>query len=227
MKTKKASLIAGAAALAFVIAFAILYAVITSSSVSAKEDPPPCDIEDSYAREAILTVTQKGLMHCVQKDGGFYFEPEREVTRSEIAKILILYSDIDPKAFENTALGFADEMQIPKEDLPYIRAALSKGYIKLNADYTFRADAPIPRDETADIFAAVCTPVISAGKSERFSDFKEVSPHFESSAKKIVDLELMIGYPDDTFRPKTNLTREQLALILHRLLKYNADNDVP
>jgi hypothetical protein len=37
----------------------------------------------------------------------------------------------------------------------------------------------------------------------------------------------MIGYPDDTFRPKAHLTREELALILHRLLKYDSDSDIP
>lgn len=227
MKTKKGSLIAGISVLAFIIAIAIVYAVITGSSVSAEKNDPPCDIDDSYAREAILTVTEKGLMTTEIKDGKIYFHPEQEVTRGEIAKVLASYLEIDLKTYETTALGFADEAQIPKEDLPYIRAALSTGYIKLNSDYTFRADAPISREETADIFSSVCTLAVSAGKSEKFSDFKEISPHFESSARKLIDLEIMIGYPDDTFRPKTALTREQLALILHRLLKYDADSEIP
>ncbi len=227
MKTKKGSLIAGISVLAFIIALAVIYAVITSTSVSAEKNDPPCDIDDSYAKEAILTVTEKGLMTARQEDGKTYFDPQKEVTRSEIAKILTQYLALDTKDFENTALGFADEAEIAKEDLPYIRAALAKGYIKLNSDYTFRPDAPISREETADIFSSVCTLAISAGKSEKFSDFKEVSPHFEKSARKLVDLEIMIGYPDDTFRPKTNLTREQLALILHRLLKYDADSEIP
>ncbi len=227
MKNKKITLIAGISLCAFIVALAIVYAVITNASVSAETNTPPCDIEDSYAREAILTVTEKGLMTTQTKDGKIYFCPATEVTRIEIAKALINYMNIDLKAYENTALGFADEMQIPKEDLPYVRAALSKGYIKLNGDYAFHAEAPISREEAADIVSAICAPTLSAGKSERFTDFKEISPHFESGAKKTVDLEIMIGYPDDTFRPKANLTREELALILHRLLRYNADSDIP
>ena len=156
-----------------------------------------------------------------------YFYPEKEVTRGEIAEVLINYLEIDIKAHENTALGFADEAKIEKEDLAYIRAALSGGYMKLYSDRTFRADAPVPREEAADIFSSVCKTAVSAGKSERFSDFKEVSPHFEASAKKLVDLEIMVGYPDDTFRPKSHLTRAELALILHRLLKHDADSTVP
>ena len=49
-----------------------------------------------------------------------------------------------------------------------------------------------------------------------FSDFNTISTYFEANAKKLVDLEIMIGYPDDTFRPKQGLTREELALILYR-----------
>jgi hypothetical protein len=227
MKNKKITLIVGVSLCAFIVALAIVYAVITSASVSAETNLPPCDIDNSYAKEAILTVTEKGLMMTETKDGKIYFNPETEVTRTEIAKALILYMKTDLKNYENTALGFSDEAQIPKEDLPYIRAALSQGYIKLNNDYTFRASAPISREEAADIVSAVCTPSLSAGKSERFKDFKEISPHFESGAKKTVDLEIMIGYPDDTFRPKAHLTREELALILHRLLKYDSDSDIP
>lgn len=227
MKNKKITLIVGISLCTLVVALAIVYAVITGASVSAETNTPPCDIEDSYAREAILTVTEKGLMTTETKDGKIYFGPETEVTRGEIAKALMHYMNIDPKDYEHTALGFADETQIPKEDLPYIRAALSKGYIKLNGDYTFRADTPVSREEAADIVSALCTTTLSAGKSERFTDFQEISPHFESGAKKTVDLEIMIGYPDDTFRPKANLTREELALILHRLLNYGADSEIP
>ena len=228
MKNKKITLIAGVSLCAFVVALAIVYAVIIGASVSAETNhTPPCDIDDSYAKEAILTVTEKGLMTTETKDGKIYFSPETEVTRTEIAKAIIRYTNVDLKSYETTALGFADENQIPAEDLPYIRAALSQGYIKLNSDYTFRADASISREEAADIISSLCTPILAAGKSERFKDFREISPHFESGAKKTVDLELMIGYPDDTFRPKANLTREELALILHRLLKYDADSDIP
>ena len=60
MKTKKSSLIAGISVLTLMLVLAVVYAVITSSSVSAEKNDPPCDIDDSYAREAILTVTEKG-----------------------------------------------------------------------------------------------------------------------------------------------------------------------
>ena len=89
--------------------------------------------------------------------------------------------------------------------------------MKLQSGYVFHPDDFITREETADIFGALCTAAISAGKSESFSDFDTISTYFEPNAKKLVDFEIMIGYTDGTFRPKQILTREELALILYRL----------
>ena len=112
--------------------------------------------------------------------------------------------------------NFADEEQISAELLPYVRAALSGGYIKLFSDYTYRVGNSVSREEVADIFAPLCQTGASAGKSESFTDFDEVSIYFEDHVKKIVDLDIMIGYPDGTFRPKDAITREELALVLYR-----------
>lgn len=223
MKNKKISLIIGISVCALVIVLTIVYAVITGTSVSAKKTSPPCDIENSYAKDAILMLLDRELLSTENVDGKVYFYPEKEVSRSEIATVLTNYLNIDTAAFEKTALGFADEAQIAEKDLAKIRAVLSQGYIKLKSDYTFSPSAPITREEAADIFSGLCKFSVSAGKSERFSDFEEISAHFESGARKAVDLDLMIGYPDDTFRPKNNLTREELATILHRLITQDAE----
>ena len=222
MKTKKVSLIAGISVCGLIVLLTVVYAVITGSSVSAENYVPPCDIESSYAKDAIDWAVKNKLMSAHTSDGQTYFFPETEVTKGEIAKVLINYLDIDPKEYENVTLGFADEAQIPEEDLPYIRAALSGGYVKLFSDYTYRADAAVTREEIADIFAPLCGTSASAGKNEIFSDFTDVSIYFEDHVNKIVDLEIMIGYPDGTLRPKEAITREELALVLYRFAHLEA-----
>ncbi len=147
-----------------------------------------------------------------------YFYPEMEVTRGEVARVIVTYLGINPAKYEKTEIGFADEAEIDTSLRPYIRAALANGLMKLQSGYVFHPDDFITREETADIFGALCTAAISAGKSENFSDFDTISTYFEPNAKKLVDFEIMIGYTDGTFRPKQILTREELALILYRLL---------
>lgn len=217
MKTKKISLIAGISVCALIVLFTIVYAVITDAFVSAEKYVPPCDIEESYAAEAIEWVVKNGWMSVETVDGQVYFFPKNKVTRDEMAKAVVSYLEIDCSEYENATLGFADEAQIPSEDIAVIRAALAGGYIKLFSDYTYRRDSPLTREETADIFAPLCKMSASTGKSGNFSDFDEVSIYFDDSVKKLVDLELLIGYPDGKIRPKNDITREELAMLLYRL----------
>ena len=217
MKTKKVSLIAGISVCALIVLFTIVYAVITSTFVSAEEYVQPCDIEDSYAKEAIEWAVRNGWMSTETLDGQAYFFPKSKVTRSEMAKALVGYLDIDCAEYETKSLGFADEALIPAEEIAYVRAALAGGYMKLLSDYTYRRDSFLTREEAADIFAPLCTVSASTGKSGSFSDFDEVGIYFEESVRKLVDLELLIGYPDGKLRPKNDITREELATLLYRL----------
>ena len=215
MKRKNVSLIAGAAICTLTILLTVVYAAVSGMFVHA-EYIPPCDL-DSYAAEAIRSVTENGLMSTETKDGAVYFYPARTVTRAELAKTLSLLLALPSKDYENAPLGFADEQSISKETLLYIRAVVAGGHIKLHSDYPFRPYADISREEAADIFGSLLSGAVSSGKSEAFSDFDQISSHFIENAKKTVDYSIIIGYPDGTFQPKNALTREELALILYRL----------
>jgi len=217
MKTKKVSLIAGISVCALIVLFTVVYAVITDAFVFAEEYVPPVDIEESYAKDAIEWVLKNKWMSTESVGGQPYFHPEDKVTRGELAKILAAYLDLDSGQYDEVTLGFADEASIPAQDLAYIRAALAGGYVKLFSDYTYRASSPVARAEAADVFAPLCPTAVSAGKSKNFSDFSDVGPYFEDSVKKLVDLEIMIGYPDGTLRPRNAITREELAMVLYRL----------
>jgi hypothetical protein len=217
MKRKNVSLIAGAAVCTLTVLLTVMYAVVSGMFVHA-EYIPPCDT-DSIAAEAIQTVTKSGLISTEQHAGAVYFYPDRSVTRGELAKTLCVLLSLPVRQYEKAPLGFADEASIPEADLPYIRAVLVGGYIRLFGDYTFRADDVLSREETADIFGSLLSGAVSTGKSEALTDFETVSDHFKTNAKKAVEYGIMIGYPDETFRPKETLTRKELAMLLHRLLQ--------
>ena len=217
MKTKKISLIAGISVCSLVVLLTVVYAVLTDAFVSAEKYTPPCDIEESYAKDAIEWVVKKGWMTVETIDGQAYFFPTSKVTRGEMATVLVSYLDINCDSYADAAIGFADEAQIPPAELPCIRAVVSGGYVKLFSDYTYRRDSPLTREETADIFAPLCRTSASTGKTSAFSDYAEVSIYFEENVRKLVDLEILIGYPDGKLRPKNDITREELATVLYRL----------
>jgi hypothetical protein len=215
MKRKNVSLIAGAAICALTVLLTAVYVAVSGIFVHA-EYVPPCDI-DGYAKDAILAVTENGLIFTENVNGRTYFYPERTVTRAELAGVLTRLLSLPAKQYESAELGFSDEYKIGIEDLSHVRAAVAGGYIKLFSDYTFRPEAAVSREEIADIIGSLFPGAVSAGRSDDFSDFDEVSAHFLTNAKKTVDHRVMIGYPDGTFLPKNELTREELALILYRL----------
>ncbi len=219
MKQKNVSLIAGAAICTLTVLFTVLYAVLSGMFKKTEAAyTPPSDI-DTYAKDAILAVTKAGLMKTTAVGDKLLFLPEKEVTRGEMAEVLARLLSLDTAKYETTPLDFTDEGTIPKATLPAIRAVLARGYMKLHHDHTFRHDDILTREETADIFGGLYKGEISAGKSESFTDFDNVSSHFLHNAEKTADLSLMIGYPDGTFRPKDPLTREELALILYRYIQ--------
>ncbi len=217
MKRKQVSLIAGAAICALTVLLTVIYAALSGLFVHA-EYIPPCDT-DSFAADAIRKATESGLLDTEDIDGAVYFYPERTVTRAELAKTIVRLLELSAESYAEAPLGFSDEAWVDPKLLPAVRAVLANGYMRLYDDYTFRPDAPVSREEAADVVGTLLSGAVSSGKSELFSDFIEVSAHFSDNAKRTVDYGIMIGYPDGTFRPKQDLTREELALILQRLLQ--------
>ena len=59
--------------------------------------------------------------------------------------------------------------------------------------------------------------------SETFSDVSE-SDWYSSAVIKASESGLITGFPDGTFRPEQEITREELAVILHRLEKMPAES---
>ena len=220
MKNKKISLVAGIMLCVLTVLFTVLYVALFGEEVAAHTQKPS-DVSESYAKDAILFICEKGYMTTDTVGGAAYFYPEKEVTRGELAEVLVAYLGVETKTFENATLNFADEHTLPLELAPKVKAVLSHQYMMLNADYTFGAEQGITREETAHIFGALIEKEISAGKSETFSDFGEIGAYFRKNATRLVDFECMIGYEDGTFRPKNIITREELALLLYRLATYN------
>ncbi len=210
-------MIAGAAVCMLVVLLTAVYAML-AEFFTQSERIAPCDVKAADA-DAVKEIMAKNLMTAEEKSGVLYFHPEEAVTRAELAKTLCSLLELPTELYKEIPLGFTDEKTITEAYLPYIRAVLSTGYMKLHYDKTFRPDAEMTREETADIIGSLLLTAVSSGKSETYTDFETVEPHFAQNAKKAVEHGIMKGYPDGTFRPKHTLTREELANILYRLLQ--------
>ncbi|MBQ9747756.1 MAG: S-layer homology domain-containing protein [Clostridia bacterium] len=214
MKRKELSLIAGIALCTLTVLLTVVY-VMRPAPTDGVVYVAPCDT-DADTAEAIRAVTESGYMSLSLVDGSAYFYPDQPVRRGELAVILCAMLSPETGADKDAALGIADEHDVPASQLSAVRTAVAHGYMRLHGDYTFRPSAMLTREEVADVFGALCAVEVSTGRTEEITDLDEISPHFRKNAERLIELGILQG-SDGRLRPKDIITREELALIIHRI----------
>jgi len=172
------------------------------------------DIDASYAKEAILFLTSKGIAKGYS-DGTFGLK--KKVTRAEFAVLLNralgytssspyagTFKDIDPKAWYVSELNAAIENDI------------TKGF----ADQTYRPNEVISREQAAVMLSNVLlkngSMLLSAASYE---DHTNVASWAKESVKLVTQESVMSGYPGNKLMPKRSLSREEAAQLIYNLVK--------
>lgn len=180
---------------------------------------PPCDVEQSFARNEILALCESGVLECASDGERLYFFPEETVSRAAFARALIRFLGIDPEPYRTAVLPMVDEADVPGADLSYVKAAVFLGLVPLYQTENGLAYSPresITRQEAAYLLASLSEGSASTSKTALFSDFAETDGIFSAAVEKAVACDLLVGYPDGTLRPRGELTREEFALMLTR-----------
>ena len=158
-----------------------------------------------WAKTAIECLYEKG---AISGTGNGEFRPEREVTREEFVKMLLLALDYK---IESGNSEFGD---VTNEDwfAPYIYSATKNGIINGIADGKFGVGMPITREDAAVLIWRV------AGKNNTvetgFADNAEVSDYAKSAVNWLKGTGIVSGYEDGTFRPANMISRAETAKIL-------------
>ncbi len=88
-----------------------------------------------------------------------------------------------------------------------------QGYLKGYPDGTFKPDVSISRAEIAVIIAKVFKLPFSNNNNLPFTDISRTHWAY-SSIQAVYQANLMLGYPNGTFKPEHSLTRAELAVLL-------------
>lgn len=168
------------------------------------------DVTDDYkwAKDAIYHFVDKDIVGGI---GDGLFAPESNITREQLAKILTL-------AFH-----------LPKGNATFSDVASDKwsaGYIANVADLivndgkTFAPERPATREELA--VSAVRALGLSDLKAEsdgkNITDFNSITSALRNEVLLAVDLGIMGGYPDGSYKPQSPVTRAEAVVILNRAL---------
>jgi hypothetical protein len=163
-----------------------------------------------------------GLMEGVgAADGGAArFEPERKVTRSEFAAILLRLLGVEPAASQ--ASPFAD---VAPDDWfsGVVGAAVKLGIVNGVSDTVFAPDRPITREQMALMLARALkleAPATAAGSGVEFADAADIDVSALPAIRVVAAAGLMDGADAGRFLPQEAATREMAAAVAVRAYEY-------
>ncbi len=166
-----------------------------------------------WAVEYVEKAWEYGLMEGVS-DKEPIFEPKRELTRAEIAALLVRLFGIE--LLEQPEKYF-DDVNEEEWHYNYIMSAREEGIVRGVSENKFSPIRSVTREEIAKMLNRTLnfddSQDVDTGS---IKDFHEVSRWAESSVEAVFSNEVMLG-DNNYFRPKNPVTREMAAVIMVRV----------
>lgn len=170
------------------------------------------DVQDNWAAEEINELASAGIIQGYE-DGTY--RPSEPVTRVQMVALL---SRLMQWPSVEGELQFIDD--IPDWAREDVLSAVTFGVVNGYPDQTFLPNRPVTRAEVAVILERA----IAIGGVSIQLDFEDVNdiPDWAAVAMaKLVAVEIMQGYEDGTIRPRSDLTRAEIAALIARLMESN------
>jgi len=147
------------------------------------------------------------------------YRPEAYISRQEFVVLLI------------RAMNKQREAEVLQQGVSYFKDSdtWAKGYVELAHEMNLtQGDEPgifsplrfISREEAVTILVKYLGEEDNSLTTAGFQDDAEISAWANPSVSLAIQKGLIRGFPDNTFRPQSNLTRAQVAIMLESLLKY-------
>lgn len=173
------------------------------------------DIAGHWAADSIRAAATLGIAKGYA-DGTFH--PAAKVTRAEFAVMLMRALPSGDQTVSDTTLPFADQASIGNWAKADIATAYKLGWIKGDANGTFRPNASITRAEMAvmisNALASSATKQQTAGTTATFGDQQQIPAWAQAAAASLKQQGLLNGRADGHFDPSASTTRAEAAQVL-------------
>ncbi|MDU0330481.1 S-layer homology domain-containing protein [Paenibacillus sp. 3LSP] len=171
------------------------------------------DIDRSFAKEEILALYAMGIVKGVSDSK---FEPDRQVTRVEFASMLVRAMELQEAS--DAALTFED-VQRTAWYAPELSAAVLNGVAKGISAKEFRPLDPITREQAAKMIANAAYQGNVPTAQANYKDAKLIAWWAKPEVAALSTERVITGYPDQTFKPKRDMTRAECAALIYRALR--------
>ncbi|SDD65574.1 S-layer homology domain-containing protein [Paenibacillus sp. UNCCL117] len=185
------------------------------------------DMNESHWANSAITDLAKSQIISGYEDGSF--KPEKHVTREEFAALIAKTFYLDLPGTDSAQTYY--DVSPDRWSFPYIEASKDflTGYYPPSGKAIFNPTTDATREDVA--VALVKTLGYQPDELQdnkilerRFYDLGSISPNLRTYVALAVEKQLFDGYPNGTFRGDKQVTRAEVASLLHRVIK-NASTD--
>ena len=167
-----------------------------------------------WAKDSIDKLYQKGVLSGKSET---VFAPSDLVTREEFVKMITLALGLSGSGAQ---CGFSD---VSQSDWFYssVAASVRAGIVSGVSKTEFGTGRSITREDMAVIierslnYKNVKEEIKS---SAEISDMGDVSDYAQKSVERLVKLNVLSGYTDNSFKPKNSLTRAEASVVIYKVL---------
>lgn len=173
------------------------------------------DVESSYARDAIARLA---ALHLISGQGGERFDPQRPITRQDMAVLISRVVGLQPREAREAA--FAD-VQADSPYAPYMYGLAQLDVLKGRDGQTLGAAESLTRQEMAVILHRLMkvigvVPAADTG-TVTYADEQEIADYAREAVAAVTRQKWMQG-ANGRFHPAGFVTRAEAAVIATRLL---------
>lgn len=170
--------------------------------------------QDHWASNDIKTLVAKGVLSGYP-DGSF--KPKGNITIKEFMTVLSKEIALNPSKAKPVVgdifVGISPNTWGYIESKSILDRLLASDLYKFNFA---NLDRPINREEVAFLINnsfMLARPYKTFGEDK----FRDLESLYAKDIKNLLDLGIISGYPDGTFRPKNNITRAEIAALITRI----------
>lgn len=174
------------------------------------------DVTSNWAKDKVEILASRQL---IQGKGDNVFAPEDSITRAEATTMIIrsLYIDL------TTGKSTFNDVPAVAWFADYVETAYEMGLVNGIGESRFNPNSEISREQLATIVYNLYRKEFSTGETDKslseFDDEENISSYAQEAVSFVANTKIMIG-SSNGFEPKRSITRQEMAVVLYRLLEY-------
>ena len=179
------------------------------------------DVERHWAKDAI---NDMGSRLVVSGVGSNNYDPDRSITRAEMAAIMVRALGLEP----STGTNAFNDVVASAWYCKYVETASTYGIIKGNGDGTFDPNGTITREQAMTMLSRAMkvagltvslTDSDISGLLAGYADSTSLSDYAKEGTMSCIKAGIVSGTSKTTLSPKNCVTRAEVAVMSERLLK--------